>query len=148
MQDEPHMGAQTTEEAGRERPHRGQAYGGRPCLGSGSLTSRLPPFSLWRGSAGLGPAKNAAPRVARQLAEPSGVRHGNGSRRARHPQDTGVEPLTRSSERSCEGAFAPPFARIGGSGRADQGSEVLIRMRQDMTFQLAAPARQRLGQDG
>ena len=142
------MGAQTTEEAGRERPHRGQAYGGNPCLGSGSLTSRLPPFSLWRGSAGLGAAQNAAPRVARQLSEPSNVRHGNGGRRERHTEDAGVGPLPEPGERSCEGAFAPPFARIGGSGRADQGREVLIRMRQDMTFQLAAPARQRLGQDG
>ena len=40
-----------------------------------------------------------------------------------------------------EEAFAPPFADCGGSGRADQGGEMLIRMRQNMTLQLAAPAR-------
>jgi hypothetical protein len=141
------MGTQTDDEAGRERPHWGRAQGRCSRLGPGSLTSRLPPFSLWGSPAGLGAAKNAVPAVARQLRESSRVtRHVGAALPCQICRATGG-PLTRAGERSCEEAFAPPFAGCGGSGRADQGGEVLIRMRQNMTLQLAASARQRLGQD-
>jgi hypothetical protein len=139
------MGTQTDDEAGRERPHWGRAHRSRARLGPGSLTSRLPPFSLWGSPAALGAAKNAALAVTRQLRESSRVtRHVCPARLCHTCRGAGAL-LTRSGERLCEEAFAPPFAGVGGSGRADQGGEVLIRMRQNMTLQLAASAGQRLG---
>jgi len=49
----------------------------------------------------------------------------------------------------CGGvAFAPAFADFAPLCRPNQGGKVLIRMRQNMTFQLAAALCQRVGQHG